>query len=394
MRSMKSMSTLVVSVTVLVAACSKKAAPAAGPPPPRPVEVLTLAPTELRETGEYLGSLLSRGSVVVLPQVAGYVRRIDVKPGQRVKAGDPIAEIDAREETAALSSAAAQAESARAQLALAQQSLTRAEALYKEGLATAQEIDQRRADVAAATAAVRAAGAQVSQRQVALSNRAIKAAIPGVIGDVAIRLGDYVTATTPLTTIAKADALELSISVPAARARSLTLDAPVELLAEDGSILTETKVSFVSPVVDPRTQLVEVKATFENQVHLRPSELVRARIVYATRQALQVPLLAVARQSTQAFVFAVVDKNGGLVVERRPIQLGPLQENGYLITGGLAAGDRIAVSSLQQLRDGAPVTVKTQVAATDPAAPTTTPAPPPAAGSGSAGSAAGSGSGK
>jgi RND family efflux transporter MFP subunit len=392
MRSMMSMSTLVVSVAfgaVLGSACSKKAAPAAGPPPPRPVEVLTLAPTELRETGEYLGSLLSRGSVVVLPQVAGYVRRIDVKPGQRVKAGDPIAEIDAREETAALSSAAAQAESARAQLALAQQSLTRAEALYKEGLATAQEIDQRRADVAAATAAVRAAGAQVSQRQVALSNRAIKAAIPGVIGDVAIRLGDYVTATTPLTTIAKADALELSVSVPAARARTLTLDAPVELLAEDGSVLTETKVSFVSPEVDPRTQLVEVKATFANQVQLRPSELVRVRIVYATRQALQVPLLAVARQSTQAFVFAVVDKAGGLVVERRPIQLGPLQEHGYLIAGGLVAGDRIAVSSLQQLRDGAPVTVKTQVAATD---------PPAGAGSGSAaaaaGSAAGSGSGK
>jgi RND family efflux transporter MFP subunit len=365
---MRAMTRLLAAAALAAAACSE-AKPAAGPPPPRAVQVLTLAPTELRTTGEYLGSLLSRGSVVVLPQVAGYVRAIHVAPGEKVKAGAPLVEIDAREESAALSSASAQAESAKAQLGLAQQSLQRAEALYKEGLATAQEIDQRRADVAAATAAVRAAGAQVSQRQVALSNRAIKAAIPGVIGDVSVRLGDYVTATTPLTTIAKAEALELSVAVPASRARTLAVGAPLEVLAEDGSVLLPTAVSFVAPEADPRTQLVEVKATFENSVHLRPRELVRARIVYATTQALQVPLLAVQRQSSQAFVFVVVDgpadKGGGLVVQRRPITLGPLQENGYLVEGGLTAGDRIAVSALQQLRDGAPVTIEATLAGGD-----------------------------
>jgi len=366
------------AVAALVAAsCSKAKQGAPAAPPPRAIEVLTLAPTPLRTTGDYLGSLLSRGSVVVLPQVAGYVRAIHVQPGQRVAAGAPLVEIDAREESAALSSASAQAESARAQLGLAQQSLTRAEALFKEGLATAQEIDQRRADVAAATAAVRAAGAQVSQRQVALSNRAIRAAIPGVVGDVAVRIGDYVTATTPLTTIAKAEALELSVSVPAGRARALAIDAPIELLAEDGSVLVTTKVSFIAPEADPRTQLVEVKATFDNSVHLRPRELVRVRIVYKTEPALQVPLLAVQRQSSQAFVFVVTDKDGGLVVERRPIQLGPLHEGGYVITGGVVAGDRIAVSGIQQLRDGSAVTL---------------PPPEQATGAGS-GSASGTGTG-
>jgi RND family efflux transporter MFP subunit len=371
---------VVVIAALASAACAdKKAAPAA--PPPKPVEILTLAPTPLRTTGEYLGSLLSRGSVVVLPQVAGYVRKIHVKPGQQVAAGAPLIEIDAREENAALSSASAQAESARAQLGLARQSLDRAEALYKEGLATAQEIDQRRADVAAATAAVRAAGAQVSQRQVALSNRAIKAAIPGVVGDVAVRIGDYVTATTPLTTVAKAEALELSMSISASRARTLAVDAPVELLGEDGRVLITTAVSFIAPEADPRTQLVEVKATFDNTVNLRPRELVRVRIVYKIEQALQVPLLAVQRQASQAFVFVVTDKAGGLAVERRPVQLGPLQERGYLIAGGVVAGDRIAISGLQQLRDGAPVTIQAPVAA--------------GSGSGSAaGSGAGSGSGQ
>jgi len=273
--------------------CGKGAGKAPPPPPPRPVEVLAVAPAELRSTGEYLGSLLSRGSVIVLPQVAGYVRAIHVSPGQKVAANDPIVEIDAREENAALSSASAEAESAKARLGLAQQQLTRAEALYKEGLATAQEIDQRRADVAAATAAVRAAGAQVSQRQVALSYRAIRAPIPGEVGDVTVRLGDYVTPTTPVTTIAKAQTLELSVSVPASRARTLHLGAPLEVLADDGSVAVASAVSFIAPEVDPKTQLVEIKATFANDVGLRPRELVRVRIVYELTEALQVPLLAI-----------------------------------------------------------------------------------------------------
>lgn len=349
---------VVVACAALASACGKAPPPAPATPPPRAIQVLTLAPAPLRTTGEYLGSLLSRGSVNVLPQVAGYIRAIHVRPGQRVAAGAALVEIDARDENAALSSASAQVESAEAQRALAQQLLTRAETLNKEGLATAQEIDQRRADLAAATAAVRAAGAQASQRRVALSNRTIRAAIPGVIGDVPVRIGDYVTATTPLTTVAGADALELSVWVPAARARALAIGAPIEVLAEDDSVLVSSKASFIAPEVDPRTQLVEVKATFDNKVGLRPRELVRARIVYATEQALQVPLLAVQRQAGRAFAFVVVDKKGSLAVERRVIQIGALYEHGYLVKGALAAGDRVAVSSLLQLRDGAPVTIE------------------------------------
>ncbi len=352
------------------------------PPPakPRAVEVLTLAAQPVRTTGQYLGSLLSRASVNVLPQVAGYVRKIHVRPGQRVNAAAPLVEIDARDENAALSSASAQVESAKAQLALAQQLLGRAEALYKEGLATAQELDQRRADVAAATAAVRAAGAQVSQRQVALSNRTIRAAVPGVIGEVNVRLGDYVTATTPLTAIADAGLLELSVSIPAARARSLALGATVELLNEEGAVLVPSKVSYVAPEADPRTQLVEVKSTFDNTVGLRPRELVRVRIVYAESEALQVPLLAVQRQAGRAFVFVVVAKGEGLAVERRLIQLGELRERGFLVASGLAAGDRIAVTGLQVLKDGAAITIappKTEKAEAPPKKDSSMPAPTP-----------------
>lgn len=353
---------------LLCAACDgKSAAPGKPPPPPpREVEVITLAPTEARVTGEYLGSLLSRASLTVLPQVAGYVRKIHVKPGQTVAANAPIVEVDAREESAALVSASAQAESAKASLALAEQSRARVEALHKEGLATAQELDQRRADVAAAQAALRAAGAQVSQRQVAVGNHVVRAAVPGVVGDVQVRLGDYVTATTRLTTIAGAKGgLELTVGVPAVRARALDRGAPIELLGEDGAVLLTSPAFFVAPEADPRTQLVAIKAIFEEDVGLRPSELVRARVVYSVGTALQVPALALVRQSGQAFVYVVVEREGKLAVERRLVQLGALGPRGYVVESGVVAGDRIVVSSIQMLRDGAPITIK------PPASPTT-----------------------
>lgn len=345
--------------TLLLAGCEKKAAQAPpAPPPPREVEVVTLAPAEVRDTGEYLGSLLSRESVNVLPQVTGYVRKIHVRPGQQVEVNAPLVEIDARQETAALDSAEAQFRSADARLDLARQTLTRTEALHDEGLVSTQDVERARADLRAADAAAKAAQAAVSQRKVQVQFHAVRAAVPGVVGDVLVRVGDHVNASTRLTSIAQADVLEVSVAIPAARARTLKPDTPVELLDEAGNVLVRSTVYFVAPEVDPRTQLVEVKAAFQNVAGLRPSELVRTRLVYDTQQALQVPALAVVRQSGQPFVYAVLDKDGKTVVERRPVTLGALGEQAYVLEGGLEAGARIAVSSIQMLRDGAPVVPK------------------------------------
>jgi RND family efflux transporter MFP subunit len=361
----------VVALTVLGCGSSAKAkAPAA---PPREIEVLTIAPSEARTTGEYLGSMLSRSSVSVLPQVPGYVRALHVKPGQRVEAGAPLVSIDAREPTAALASANATAEAAQARLALAEQSLKRTESMHGQGIASAQELDQARADAASAKAAVRAARATAAERQVELGYHVVRAAVPGTIGEVSVRLGDYVTPSTRLTTIAGAAGLELTVGVPASRARTLATDAPIELLDADGKVLATSKTFYVAAEVDPRTQLVAIKAAFPAEVGVRPSELVRARVVYATGQALQVPALAVVRQSGQAFVFVVGTREGKQVVARRAVQLGALSGAGFIVESGLKAGDEVAVSGIQQLRDGAPVTIKAAGAA--PAAPAPTPAP-------------------
>ncbi|HYO93731.1 MAG TPA: efflux RND transporter periplasmic adaptor subunit [Polyangiaceae bacterium] len=343
----------------LTAVSCDKPAPAQAPPA-KEVEVITVTKSELRDTGEYLGTVISRQSVNLVPQIAGYVRRIAVRPGQVVKAGDPILEVDARQESAALESAQAQQRSAEANQQLAARTLERSQALLKEGVTSAQELERAEAEAEAAEQARKAAEALVSQRRVGLQYFAVRAPLAGVLGDVQVRIGDFVTASTPLTSITQSNVLEVSTTVPADRARSILPGTPLELLDVDGKVLLMAPVYFVAPQADPRTQLVDVLAIFENSVGLRPQEIVRTRVIYGTSTALQVPVLSIVRQSGQPFVFAVTQKGAGLVVSRRPVTLGRLGEQSYVVEGGLTPGDRIAVSSLQALRDGAPIRIKAE----------------------------------
>jgi len=353
---------IALGVAALVATgCSKP--PEQKAAPPREVEVQKLAPSEVRETAEYLGTLLSRTSVNVLPQVSGYVRKIHVRPGDKVEAGAPLVEIDARKEAAALDSASAQMRSAKTSYELAQQTRTRSESLFKEGLISAQELDQARAQADAAEAALKAAQAQVSQRSVELQFYTVRAPLAGTVGEVLVRVGDFVSATTNLTSLAQADMLEVNVGVPAERARRIQPGTVLEILDSSGAVLVTSEVFYVAPVANPRTQLVDVKAVFKNDAKLRPSEMVRARIVYGTRQAIQVPALSVVRQSGQAFAFVVQEQDGKTIVERRPIVLGTLGPTSYVVEEGLAEGDQIAVSSIQALRDRAPIVPKSALAA-------------------------------
>lgn len=348
-------------VALALAACGKSVEQKA-PPPPREVDIHVVQPGEVRETADYLGSLISRQSVNVTPQVAGYVRKILVKPGDKVDGGQPLIEVDARQESAAVDSAEANANAAETSRELAKQTLTRTEEMYREGIVSAQELERARAALDTAQASVKSAAAQVQLRKVSLQYYAVKAPIAGVAGDVRVRVGDYVNASTILTSVAQSDALEIGVGLPAERARGVQVGTPIELLDSAGKILINAQLYFVAPEADPRTQLVEVKAAFKNTAGLRPSELVPARIVYGTRNALQVPALAIIRQSGQAFVFAVGEKDGKTVVARKPITLGPLGEKSYVVESGLSAGDKIVVSSLQLLRDGAPIRPRTEVA--------------------------------
>ena len=89
---------------------------------------------------------------------------------------------------------------------------------------------------------------------------------------------------------------------------------------------------------------------------MRVQQFVRTRIVWRTVQGLTVPVTAVTRISGQYFCFvAEPGPQGGLVAKQKPLQVGELLGNDYVVKGGVKAGDKLIVSGIQKLGDGAPV---------------------------------------
>jgi membrane fusion protein, multidrug efflux system len=329
--------------------------PAAGKP--MQVEVLKLEPGPVRDIGEYLGTLISRRSINLYPQVAGYVQRIAVKPGEQVKRGQLLLEVDPRLGRAAVQGAQAQRSSALAQRQFAQSTRQRAEQLLREGLLSRQDYEQAVSQSAAAEASARTAEAQLSQQQVELGFYQVTAPFDGVVGSLPVKVGDYVTPQVALTNVDQSRALELSVFIPAERAADVEVGrTPLEVLDQEGKPVVSAPVFFVAPTPNPTTQLVELKAAFDNAVGLRNGQVVHAQVVYSERQALRLPTYAVSQQSSQFFATVVAEGDGGMsVAQRTPVKLGQLQDNHYEVLGGLKQGTPVIIGSLQAIRDGQPI---------------------------------------
>ena len=176
----------------------------------------------------------------------------------------------------------------------------------------------------------------------------------GIIGDIPVRVGDRVTTATLLTTIDEGTGLEVYIYVPIERAAALRPGLRVRLVDDKGSSLADTTIDFVSPQVDNRTQTVLAKAAISGHA-FRTDQFVRARIVWATEPAYTVPVLAVSRVNGQYFAYVAEKGDKGLVARQRPVKVGELVGNDYVVLDGLKSGDRVVVSGVQRLADGVPI---------------------------------------
>ncbi|ADO74505.1 efflux RND transporter periplasmic adaptor subunit [Stigmatella aurantiaca] len=340
--------------------CGKKDAAAQGGPDggsaqakPVPVEVVKLQPGPMRDTQDYLGTLISRTSVTVYPQATGYVQSIDVKPGQRVEAGQILIQVDPREGRALLESVQAQRASAQANLDLAQRSLQRSEQLVREGLMSRQEYDQSVAQAKAAEASARAASAQLTAQAVQLGFTHVKAPFDGIVGDIPVKVGDFISPQTVVTSVDQSQALEVSVALPAQRVTSVRVgETRVEVLGDKETPVASATVFFVAPNPDPQTQLVEIKAAFKNEAGLLAGQRVPVRVVFDVHDALRMPAYAVARQSGQSFAWVVASGDGGTVAQRRPVTLGDISDNAYEVREGLKSGEQVVVTGLQILQNG------------------------------------------
>ncbi len=402
-------------------------------PQPTQVGVSTPKTTTIADSSDYAANLDSRQSVTLQPRVSGQIAAIYVKAGDRVEAGAPIIQIDAAQQQAQVASRDAAVESAAADIAGAESDVANArdtlkslqakraanlsdvqfnqneykryQDLYAQGASSQQVLDQKRnalqtsqanlsqteadiraqqstiarsqATVAKNQRALQQARANVTEGQAQLKYYSITAPFSGVVGNIPVKVGDFVDTTTQLLRITQNQQLEVQIQIPLDRATALRTGLPVQLIDEHGKVLQTGKISFVAPDVDPSTQSIEVKGVFNNPGgKLRTSQFARVRVIWETRPGVLVPTTAISRLGGKDFVFVAMPfKNSGckalaqgqgapppknvdpdqLVAAQKLIELGKIIGNDQEVKAGVSGRDRIVTSGILNLQNCLPI---------------------------------------
>jgi RND family efflux transporter MFP subunit len=324
---------------------------------PATVSLLTVREQPIEQSSEFIATLRSLRSATIQPEVDGLVTRVFVKPGDRVRAGAPLLQINADKQQATVRSTEANRAGVAADVEYWREHVKRLEALVQAGAISRQEFQQAQTSLRSAEARLSALEAQVSEGRVELQYYRVVAPQAGVVGDMIIRAGDRVTPTTVITTIDDTSSMEADIQVPLDRAVDLRVGLPVQILDAEGKAVATNPISFVAPRVDDRTQTVLVKAHLRDAPPaMRVQQFARARIVWRTAPGVTVPITAVMRISGKHFCYVAEEKEGGLFARQQPIDVGEVIGNAYVVLSGLKPGDRVVASGIQKVGNGAPIT--------------------------------------
>lgn len=336
-------------------ACQK----AASAPPPQqalPVQTVQVSAAPVPQSDEYVATIKSRRSATLNPQVDGNLIQILVHSGERVKAGQLLMVIDPLKQEATVESQAATEKQKLALYEYNKKEVERQRKLYAAGVTSLDTEEQAEQAYGNSKADYESAVASRVTQEKQLEYYKIRAPFDGIVGDIPPRQGDYVSATTLLTTVDENKDLEAYIYIPTERAAQVRMGLGVDVLDNNEKFIEHTAIDFVSPQVDNQLQGILAKAPVRSeQARVRTAQLVKARVIWSVKPLPVVPVLAVTRLGGQTFVYIAQNENGKFVAKQRAVTLGDTVGNDYAVEGGLNNGDKVIVSGTQLLVDGAPV---------------------------------------
>lgn len=312
-----------------------------GAPSDRPtnVEIELVKRGSVSRTSVIAGMLEPIRTVGVNAQLSGILLSLKAEEGHRVRQGDLLAEIDARE-------LEAQARSAEASLRFAQSTVERSEQLFKQQIITMSELERDRA-------AHESAKASSEQLKTRLGYARVVAPISGMITEKQVEAGDIVSSSTRLFTVADVSTLVTRIQVSELEVSTLRAGDIVPLTVDAiGAERVEGRIRRIFPAADSSTRLVpvEIALTGAQLQRLRPGYTVRATLALDRRDnALLVPSRAVSGPAGARAVYIV---KGG-VVERRAVSIGSDMAGQSEILDGVSEGDSVIVSGTSMIREGA-----------------------------------------
>lgn len=347
-----------------------------GGPPMRkmgPVEVgvVTLKSETVPRSIVLPGRVSALATAEIRPQVDGLVRKILFKEGGQVKEGDPLFALDAAAFKAARNVTEAAVRKAEATLAGAKSTLERSKQLAKTNNVSKQTLEEKKTAVLEAEADLASAKAELEKDEIDLANATIKAPISGRISPASVSVGSLVTAnqTDALATIRQID--PIYVNLVDSSANLLRIRAAVEagvldrngngppnvrLTLENGDPYPITgRLNLTEIAVSQTTGTFVLRATFDNPDHvLLPGIFVRADVdLGVTPDAFLVPQRAVTRDPAgNATAYVVTDEGKA---EARALKTISSQDNYWVVSEGVAEGEKLIVDGFQKFSAGGDV---------------------------------------
>jgi len=301
-----------------------------------PVQVVTL-----ERQASAVGSLRSRDSAVLRPEITGRIAAINFEEGSKVEKGQVLIQLDD-------SIARAELEQSKANLRLARSQSQRAAQLNKEGFISRQAVDEAVNQRLVQEAAVALAQAQ-------LDKTSILAPFDGVLGLRNVSVGDYVSPGADLVQIEAIDPLQVDFRIPEHYLGAVLPGQPLTVSFDAlAGVVRNGVVDAIHPLVDVGGRSILLRATIPNPDNrLRPGLFARVRLQLSNGEAVMVPEAALAPSGETQYVFRLNDNT----VERVEVQTGLRRDGMVEILAGLNEGDTVVVAGIQKISDGSRVVV-------------------------------------
>jgi membrane fusion protein (multidrug efflux system) len=334
--------------------------------PPQALPVLTISNTQATTYQEYSASLEGSKDIEIRPQVDGYLDRIFVDEGARVRKGQSLFHINDRPYREQLNNAKAALAAAKANLANAQINVSKITPLVQNNVVSDVQLKTAQAAYNAADANVAQAKSMVESAEINLGYTLVKAPVDGYIGRIPHKTGSLVGLSTaePLTVVSEIKEVYAYFSLSETdflhfknEFAGKTIEEkirqmpPVELVLADNSVFPQKgTVQLVSGQFDNSRGAISFRASFPNQDGLlRSGNTGRIRIPRAVSDAMVIPQESTYELQDKVFVFILADSNK---VVSAPITIAGKTGNYYLVQEGIKAGQKIVYTGLDRLRDG------------------------------------------